>query len=117
MNYAQKIFEVGGPKTGTMAVVTWENAMIGEKSHRTFIAEFSKDIASKSDASMFEAATIFSDKFWEQYNDAYASQISRAQEIAAKGEGLSEAERSELNRTLQGLSGGYCLAGRSGDSR
>ncbi|MFH1732373.1 MAG: hypothetical protein ABIF82_12090 [Planctomycetota bacterium] len=115
-NFAQKVFEFGEPGA-TVAVVLWGLGSLGNKSHRTLIAETADEAKNQNLDSLEAIARLAASMFRVQYEAAFPDELSRAQELDAKAEGRNDDEEAELGWLCHNLSGGFCLGGRRGAAR
>jgi len=115
-DYAQKVFEVGGPGS-TVGMALWGLGSLGDTSYRTLIAQIADEAGKKDLTSLDEVAQLAAALLWDCYGQSYGGWLARARELEAKGNSRTEAETSELLSWRQALSGGFCLGGRWGSNR
>ena len=108
-NYAQKIFQVGGPDS-TLGVTMWGMGGLGELSYRTLIAQFGDDLAANPAPDMATLAQRFADRFWHEFSSRRVDQLHRAHELNGNPN-RTPAENDELEDLLGSFSGGFCLGG------
>jgi hypothetical protein len=122
-NFSQKLFELGEPGTGTLAVVTWGLGGLQVSSHRTLLALLSDDIKANPPTSVLDAANRWAARFWAAYSGAncpVAPLVARCRALSSKPNydpvtphpnGRTAAEDVEMNVLQQSLTAGFCLGG------
>lgn len=119
-NHAQKIFELG--ENSTLAVVTWGLGGLAVSSHRMLLALLADSLQDKPAKDASEVAQRWSDQFGAAYvASALKPEIDAAQALAKKGAfdpknpgtagNRTPQEELELQKTVQRLTAGFCIAG------
>jgi hypothetical protein len=112
-NYEQKLFELG--EKSTLAIAMWGVGGLESLSYRTMIACLADDLVNTPAGSVEEIAQQWCERFWRQYRTTFAKALERYCDLVRMGPRTEEEER-ELWR-LQGLSGGFCVAGHMQNDR
>lgn len=116
LNYAQKVFEVG--ENSTLGITMWGMGQVGDLAHRTLIAQFADDLASRPGAALQDVAERFSQRFYAEYCRRLSQPLERFRELAAsEARGLTPEQQAEYNGLRGLLSGGYCIGGHLLPSR
>lgn len=99
-NHAQKLFQIG--EGSTLAAVSWGLGGLGATSYRRLLAILSDDLISSPPASVAEAATRWSNLFWQEYSTTpdFIVLISEAQLLATKSAHDASAPLSPGMRTV-----------------
>jgi hypothetical protein len=118
-NHNQKIFELG--ENGTVGVVTWGLASLGQKSYRTLFALLSDDLQkTRPSNGMAEVADRWCNLFWQEYQRELAPALQSLASLNAKPAydktvvnpaARTEAEEAEFNSLKNVLVAGFCIAG------
>lgn len=108
-NFSQKLFEVG--EKASLGIVTWGRGGVGTASYRTMIAELGEQLYYIGNFEVLQAASIWSEKFWASYDNAFPTEFARVRELAAKGNAITVLEKEELMRLVNGTSVGFCIGG------
>lgn len=119
-NHTQKVYEIGEPGTGTLAIVMWGMAAIDiDVSHRTSIALLADELKKTQPKTVSDVATLWIDRVWDQYvNTAEYKRFTLLKGIPAytttPSAGVttrSEAEDNEFANLGANLVLGFCIAG------
>lgn len=108
-NYAQKIFQVGGPDS-TLGVTLWGLGGLGELSYRTVIAQVADNLLATPPADMAEVARRFADRFWHEFSQRHDADLKRTQALESNVARTPD-EDEELDNLKNTFSGGFCLGG------
>ena len=84
-DFAQKVFELGDPGS-TVGVTFWGLGSLGDKSHRTLIAEAADAAAEEKSSSLEKVAELLAKMFWQQYSTTFQEQLQRVHELREKQE-------------------------------
>jgi len=110
-DFGQKLFEFG-ERGSTVGLVFWGIASLGPKSYRTLIAEAADEAAQQRVGSFDEINELVVDKIWGQHSSAFQTQLTQLRVLEDKGRERTSEENDEWSFLLNGLAGGFCLAGR-----
>lgn len=106
-NYEQKLFELG--EKSTLAIAMWGVGGLEALSYRTMIAKLADDLVDDPAESVEQVANVWTQRFWKEYTERLAEPLKRYRDLAELSERTEDEER-EFQR-LEGLSGGFCVAG------
>jgi hypothetical protein len=110
-DHAQKVFEIG--ECASLGMATWGLGSLPGVSLRTLFAKLGDVCKKNPPKTVKDAATTWSDMFWNEYSRALSDEIKRGRELEAKS-GRTTDEQQELETLSDLFSGGFCIAGHCG---
>lgn len=114
LNYAQKVFEVG--EDSSIGVAIWGMGLIGDLSHRTFIAQCADELTGSHMSDVREIVERFSVRFWREYQPRFQQFLDRFAVLERQAT-RTPPEEEEMAWLRQTFSGGFCLGGNTRSSR
>lgn len=105
-NHAQKVFEIG--VNGTLGLVTWGMASLGDVSYRTRIANLGDSLIAAPPASVDAVAQAWVDLIWPEYVQMQAYKDLAA---LAANPGRTPQEQEEYDQLNRNLVAGFCIGG------
>lgn len=106
-DYEQKLFELG--EKSTLAIAMWGVGGLEQLSYRTMIAKLADDLVDNPAESVEQVANLWAQRFWKEYTERLAEPLKRYRDLAGLSQRTEDEEREF--RRLEGLSGGFCVAG------